>query len=163
LNPTVEAGANLDNRRTRPADILRPAWTLGAPAALDLTVVHPLTQINLTGASTDVCPSALAAAVEHKHKMNNAKCQDLGWACVPMAITTFGGWDQEANDTISRICERLALASGACARQVHSGVRMRLSVVLMRENGRALLSSRGQRLCAYELVAGGDPSVPKAL
>ena len=141
LNPTLEAGAGLDDRQTRPADILLPVWTLGASAALDLTVVHPLNSINLNGASTDAGSVALAAAAERKHEENGKKCRELGWECVPMAITTYGEWEEEAEKTISRICERLAIASGARIRQVHDGVRRRLSVVLMRANGRALLRS----------------------
>ena len=53
----------------------------------------------------------------------------------------------------------LALASGARVQQVHAGVRQRLSVVLMRENGRALLAVElSQGLGRAELEAGGDPA-----
>ena len=155
LNPTLEAGAGLDDRQTRPADILLPTWTLGASAALDLTVVHPLNTTNLTGASTDGGSVALAAAAERKHEENSTKCRELGWACIPMPITTYGEWGEEAEKTISRICERLSITSGARSRQVHDGVRRRLSVVLMRANGRALLASLCPGLGRAELEAGG--------
>ena len=48
-------------------------------------------------------------------------------------VVSHDEWGEEAEATLSRISERLTLASGARVRQVHSGV----SVVLMRENGRA--------------------------
>ena len=157
LNTTMEAGAGLDTRQTRPADILLPAWILGAPAARDLTVVHPLNTKHLTGASTDAGSAALASAAERKHAENEEKCRELGWTCVPVAVTIFGGWSEEADALISRVCERLALSSGARAHRVHSGVRQRLSVTLMRANGRALLDCLGSGLGRAELMAGGDP------
>ena len=76
-----------------------------------------------------------------------------------MAVTTFGEWDDEAEKTISRICERLAMASGAKAQQVHAGVRRQLSVVLMRANGQALLASLCPGLGRAELEAGGYPDL----
>ena len=120
--------------------------------------MHPLNSTHLTGASTNVSPGALTAAAERKHAENDAKCEQLGWACVPVAVTTYGEWGEEAEATISRICERLALASGARVQQVHAGVRQRLSVVLMRENGRALLAGLSLGLGRAELEAGGDPA-----
>ena len=44
LSVTVEAGSNLskDHSHTRPADILVPNWSLGKPAAFDLSVTSPL-------------------------------------------------------------------------------------------------------------------------
>ena len=103
--------------------------------------------------------AALTAAAERKHAENERKCRELGWACVPMAVTTYGEWGEEAEKTIFRICERLAMASGAKAAQVHAGVRQQLSVVLMRENGRALLASLCPGLGRAELEAGGHPTI----
>ena len=44
LSVKVKAGSNLtkDHSHTRPADILVPNWSLGKPAALDLSVMSPL-------------------------------------------------------------------------------------------------------------------------
>ena len=44
LSVKVEAGSNLskDHSHTRPADILVPNWSLGKPAAFDLSVTSPL-------------------------------------------------------------------------------------------------------------------------
>ena len=87
LSPSLEEGAGLNACQTRPADILLPTWTLGAPAALDLTVVHPLNTKHLTGASMNANPAALRSAVDRKHAENNAKCQELGWTCLPVSYT----------------------------------------------------------------------------
>ena len=44
LSVQVEAGSNLskDHSHTRPVDILVPNWSLGKPAAFDLSVTSPL-------------------------------------------------------------------------------------------------------------------------
>jgi hypothetical protein len=54
MNPILEQGARLDEAGSlsRPADILVQTWSLGHSGALDVTVVHPLNNENIHGAST---------------------------------------------------------------------------------------------------------------
>ena len=46
LSPRIEQGA-CERDPTRPADVLVQSWSLGKPAAFDLTVVSPHVQANM--------------------------------------------------------------------------------------------------------------------
>ena len=39
----------------------------------------------------------------HKHNANDAKCTELGWVCIPLAVETYGYWGAEAQGSISRL------------------------------------------------------------
>ena len=79
----------------RPADILVPNWELGRPGAFDLTITSPLNSTVLSEATVRA-GSAAQAAESCKHQANNEKCQELGWACIPLAIETYGCWGGKA-------------------------------------------------------------------
>ena len=66
-----------------------PNWELGRPGALDLTITSPLNSTVLSEASVRA-GSAAQAAESRKHQANNAKCHELGWACIPLAIEMLG-------------------------------------------------------------------------
>ena len=34
------------------------------------------------------------AAETRKHIVNDKKCEELGWECVPIAVETYGHWGQ---------------------------------------------------------------------
>ena len=40
--------------------------------------------------------SAALAAEVRKHNANDAKCSELGWSCIPIAVETYGCWGAEA-------------------------------------------------------------------
>ena len=62
---------------------------LGAkPAAFDVTVTSPLTPVILNEACIHEGAAALAAKTR-KHAANDARCQALGWSCIPLAVETF--------------------------------------------------------------------------
>ena len=125
LGPHVEAGSGLghEGHRTRPADILIPHWDLGKPAALDLTVTSMLKSSSLLEASVMGGSAALAAAEVRKHNPNDAKCLELGWLCIPIAVETYGRWGAEAMQTLSRLATRLA------TRGNHSQVTCHLPII----------------------------------
>ena len=85
-----------------------PNWMIGKPAAFDLTVVSLLnsTTLNEAGARSG---SAAGKAEVHKHNANDAKCTELGWVCIPLAVETYGCWGGEAQGSISRLAARLVL------------------------------------------------------
>ena len=85
----VGSGLGHDARRTRPADVLVPNWVLGKPAAFDITVTSPLTPITLHEASV-TSGSTAQVAENRKHASNDAKCSELGWVCVPLAVEAYG-------------------------------------------------------------------------
>ena len=144
LGPQVEVGSGLEHEghRTRPADILIPHWDLGKPAALDLTVTSTLNSSTLMEAGVTSGSAALAAEVR-KHNANDAKCSELGWSCIPIAVETYGCWGAEAMQTLSCLASRLA-TRGNCSKS-HATCLLygRFSLTLMRANARALLSRAG--------------------
>ena len=117
LGPEVEAGSALghEGHITWPADILIPHHRdLGKPAALDLTVTSTLNSSTLLKAGVTSGSAALAAEV-CKHNANDAKCSELGWTCIPIAVETYGCWGAEAMQTLSHLASRLA-TMGNCSK-----------------------------------------------
>ena len=135
----VGSGLGHDARRTRPADVLVPNWVLGKPAAFDITVTSPLTPITLHEASV-TSGSTAQVAENRKHASNDAKCSELGWVCVPLAVEAYGCWGPEAQTNLSRLAARLAIRSNCCKSQATLALYGRLNLVLVRANARALLS-----------------------
>ena len=79
----------------RPADVLADGWDRAKPAAFDVTVTSPPTPVTLNEANIHEGAAALAAETR-KHAANDARCQALGWTCIPLAVETFGNCGKEA-------------------------------------------------------------------
>ena len=114
----VEVGYGLsgDCINTRPADVLVQGWDRGKPAAFDITVTSPLTPATLRDAST-FSGTAAHAAECRKHSTNDARCQELGWVCIPLAVETFGHLGKEALNVFSRLVSLLSIHAG-CLKSV---------------------------------------------
>ncbi|KAL5473662.1 hypothetical protein EMCRGX_G028172 [Ephydatia muelleri] len=154
----VGHGYGAEKSLSRPADILVPNWMIGKPAAFDLTVVSPLnsTTLNEAGARSG---SAAGKAEVRKHNANDAKCTELGWVCIPLAVETYGCWGVEAQGSISRLAARLALQLQCSKSKAITSIYQRLNLTLVRCNARALLShARFQHSVAQEDPAGGQGS-----
>ena len=84
LSVRVEVGYGLarDHIISRPADILVQGWDRVKPAAFDITLTSPLTPVSLNNASASVGAAAYAAECR-KHAVNDTRCQELGWLCIP--------------------------------------------------------------------------------
>ena len=119
LSVKVKAGSNLtkDHSHTRPADILVPNWSLGKPAAFDLSVTSPLNSNVLLEAGL-AAGQAARATEERKHKENDTKCKELGWVCVPMVVEAYGAWGTEAMESFSLPTSRLATSSNRAKAEV---------------------------------------------
>ena len=127
----LEAGSSLDeeSRQTRPVDILVQIWEFGKPAALDFTLTSPLNPITLNEASV-TAGSAASVTEARKHATNDAKCNRLGWVCIPLAVETYGCWGDEA---IKYIATRTARSKSSAVSALYG----RLSIVA---NVRAILA-----------------------
>ena len=115
LGPQFEAGSGLghEGHKTQPADILIP---LGKPVALDLTVTSTLYKFKYVKMEAGVTSGSAALAAEvRKHNSNEAKCSELGWTCITIAVETYGCWGVEAMQTLSRLASRLA-TRGNCSK-----------------------------------------------
>eukprot|EP00731_Ephydatia_muelleri_P036192 Em0213g5a len=128
-----------DQPRTRPADVLVPDWVLGKPAAFDITVTSLLNPSTFTEASV-MAGSAALAAEQRKHHANDAKCSELGWNCIPLAVESYGCWGIEARQHLARLASRLATHYNQSKSQATSSLYGRLNLALVKANVRALLS-----------------------
>eukprot|EP00731_Ephydatia_muelleri_P025503 Em0017g586a len=113
----VGSGPGLDRLHSRPADIVVNNWHLGKPAAFDLTITSPLNPITLT----------------------EARCAELGWVCIPLAVESYGCWGTEAQQSFSRLAARLAIKMGCNKPQATTILYQRLSLSLVRAMLKALL------------------------
>ena len=86
-----------------------PALQMFLFRAFDVTFISVLSSAIIKKASAAVGAAAFAAEVR-KHTANDAKCQELGWSCIQLAVETYGNWGKEAQCALSR------LASHACHR-----------------------------------------------
>ena len=146
MSPSLEQGA-FHRDRSRPADILAPHFSLGKPGAFDVTVVSPLSSVNLSGAgSSDVVSTAAAV----KHVENDPKCGELGWTCIPLAVDSYGQWCEEAHEAFAQIAQCLSTRTKVGFSTCLSSIYNSLGVVLARQNARSILAKR-----ALPLDVGG--------
>ena len=141
LNPVLEQGAGIDvdGTLTRPADILIPTWTLGKSGAFDITVVHPLNNSHITGASTSAF-HCLGIAQDRKHQENDTKCSELNWMCIPVAVTPYGTWGSEGKAALKRVIKSFAIRANQTSSVSQKNAFIRLAVTLGRCTARAILS-----------------------
>ena len=96
----VSQGLSRVQSSSRPADVLVDAWESAKPAAFDVAVTSPLTPDTLHDACNSVDVAAHKAECR-KHSFNDAKCQELGLVCVPLAVESYGNWGKEAQNTFA--------------------------------------------------------------
>ena len=109
-----------------------PNWSLSRPAASDIKVINPL---NLQEAAQN-CGHAAEMGEESKHSANDEACALRGWSCL------FGGWGNEANDVLTKLSKKMATQLCRPLIEVTSTIYSRLSLILMRQNARAILARR---------------------
>ena len=141
LPSKLEQGAE-DRDLSRPADVLLSSFSGALDAALDFTVVSPLTHENITGAvvaghRAELC---VESAEKRKHEKNDEKCKDNKWLCVPMAVDTYGVWGKEAREMIGQVGDQLASQLNMSRSSSISFIYNVLGVVLARKNANALLA-----------------------
>ena len=102
LAPQLKMGG-WSRDHTRPADVLVPNWVLGKPAAFDLSVTSTLNAQIFQEACVTAGSAALAAQIR-KHRVNDERCSDLGWACIPLVVETYGCWGTEAIQDLPPVC-----------------------------------------------------------
>ena len=77
-------------QHTRLVDVLVPNWVLGKPEAFDLSVTSMLNTQAFQEASVTAGSAAVAAQI-HKHGLNDERCRELGWVCIPLVVETYVG------------------------------------------------------------------------
>ena len=121
----------------RPADLLLLSVGFAGreASALDFVVTSPL---SYDYAQADKCATKEAEA--RKHLENDAACKREGWACVPMAVNTYGGWGEEAVQLIARVAAQVARNRNSSVSVATCFIYNTLGVVLARNNATALLA-----------------------
>ena len=139
LGPRLEmcCGAGSDSQ-SRPADVLAPNWDLGKPAAFDLSITSTLQSSVLLEASVTAGSAALLAE-NRKHNSSDKKCDELGWACIPL-VETYGCWGDEAVAALSKLAARLSIRNNELKSKTIFSLYSRLGLTLVRANCRAILS-----------------------
>ena len=145
----VEVGYGLgrDNVNFCPADVLVQCWDRGKPAAFDVTVTSFLTPITLSEASVGA-GAAASAAESRKHAANDAKCQELGWSCILLAVETYSNWGKKAQSVFSRLVFLLAISQANPKSKMIAEIYGHLNLSLVRSVARATLLLN----CWFEFV-----------
>nr|GEY16436.1 beta-myrcene synthase [Tanacetum cinerariifolium] len=89
-----------DAKDLRPADLSLFNWLQGKDACLDVTCISPFAGTGETSCAPGV---ALHNAVEKKKRKYGFVCEENKYKFIPFAFSTFGEFDTDALDTLSRI------------------------------------------------------------
>jgi hypothetical protein len=141
----TEADERPDARR--PADVYVPRWRAGPAAAWDFAVTSGL-QDNILVHSASDKEAALNRYEDYKSSFKSTRnlCQQAGFSFIPMILeATGGGWGKQARAVWSELAKKHALATGELTSDKDSAISLlqRLSLILHRENARAIMRRRG--------------------
>ena len=103
----------------------------GKPAAFDFTVTSPLTPKSL-GQSSNCFGFAAELAETRKHQSNDAKCSELSWSSLPLAVETYGNWGKEAVNTFVLLARRIAMHSGYARSKITHDLYNKMNLTLTR-------------------------------
>ena len=84
--------------------------------------------------------SAALLAENRKHNSSDKKCDELGWACIPLVVETYGCWGAEAVAALSKLAGRLSIRNNELKSKTIFSLYSRLGLTLVRANCRAILS-----------------------
>ena len=143
LNPVKEGRHLLPGEQRRPADVLIPCWEGGKDAAIDVTVVNPLQQ-EFVEAAAATAGYALQQAYNRKMAGAAEACASQGLAFLPMAVESFGGWEERAVKQVRKLASALARQSGQEEWEAERHAFTRLSILLQKGNA-TILANRFRR------------------
>eukprot|EP00731_Ephydatia_muelleri_P037899 Em0594g1a len=110
--------------------VLVPNWDLGKLAAFDLSVTSTLQSSALLEASVTAGSAALLAE-NRKHNNSDKKCDELGWACIPLVVETYGCWGAEAVAALSKLAGRLSVRNNELKSKTMFSLYSRLGLTLL--------------------------------
>ena len=139
LCPRKEMPSLIPGSRSRPADVYVPLWVGHRPAAMDVTVISPLQQLTLSGASS-IAGHALQVAEERKRTAYAELCHPLGIDFVPLALEALGGWSELTCNTIRSISRLQAQRLGIPTTESYHHLAQRIAITLWRGNSSLWMS-----------------------
>ena len=117
-----------------PADIFIP----GIPAALDVTVIHPLQHATLRLAATQR-DAANTFATKRKHDKYYEACQTSGVELHVLSMEFFGRWSKSATDYFQTICSAIATRVSSKPGRFFKELERKLAVAHWRMTARAVM------------------------
>ena len=103
-----------------------------------MTVTSPLTPANLEESSASA-GVAVRIAETRKHSANDAKCEELGWVCIPMAVESYGNWGMEARSYLKRVASLISIRESRSNASVSAELYGHLNLLLVRSAARAIM------------------------
>ena len=152
------------NGQRRPADVYLPKWRRGTPAALDFAVTCGLRSDFVQRSAED--GSALVKAYEdfkRTHLNTEIICREEGISFIPVVCEADGGgWGPAAHRVWSELAKYKSIMTGEQVSIIVGRLLQSLSLVLHRENARAILrrSPRNASIDCRELLAASTACVP---
>ena len=130
----------LPGQLSRPADILAVEPEEASPAAVDVSVVHPLRPSAAPAASAEVVPGASAEAREaEKLAAAGGACAAAGWRFVPLCADTTGAWGPRAKGALRRLIRLQSMKLGQPVKAVAAIVWRMLAVAVAKGAAQCLL------------------------
>ena len=112
-------------------------WSKGHPAALDVTVVHPLQEKLISGGSTKSYFAAKQAEEKKVAKYSQA-CSKAKVTLLPLAVEFFGGWGPTAQKFFRKLATAIGNRSERKPNVIIPEIYQKLSSVLVKANAAAL-------------------------
>jgi hypothetical protein len=137
LNPRKESHVSSSN--DRPGDIFLPCWSLGQPAAFDVSITSPLQPAILLSAA-ESSHAASGAREAQKMKKYAAMCSQEGVNFVPLVFETFGAVGEAGEEALVRMARAWGDKTGLQAHRAVSFFFQRVSLALQRGNASLLLA-----------------------
>ena len=142
LGSAQESGAERDNNaERRPADVYIPRWRRGTPAAFDLAVTSGLRRCVVKDSAKDGTHSVkLYEAKKRTYLDTETLCQDEGIQFIPLICeANGGGWGPAAQVVWKELAKQKSSMTGESQSITTSHLLQSLSLILHKENARAIL------------------------
>ena len=145
LSPVCEQKNLIPETNCRPGDVYLPFWSVGQPAALDITITSPL-QPSIISNAARKSGFALRAAEDRKLEQYSQQCANIGVQFIPMAFESFGGLSELIRKTLKRIAlltdNRSLYSAGVSV--AFSRLEQSVSATLMRGNAIMLIAGSAE-------------------
>ena len=87
-----------------------------------------------------------------KHEENDAKCTELGWMCVLLAVESYSAWGVEACHAFFFLARCEAIITNSPKSKVLCDLFGRLSFILIQSNARAILARQNDLGSIFSFV-----------
>ena len=153
LGSTPEDGSRPSNPEARrPADVFLPRWRRGTPTALDFAVTSGMRNVR---ACIQDALSAVTSYEDFKrgHLGTERLCSDEGFAFCPMVVEAIGGaWGPAAVKVFNELAKSKSILTGEPVDHLLTQLYQSLSVILRRENARAVVKRASSQASVSDAV-----------